>query len=463
VAIICSLTQLADKSLWFDEALSAAAARLPFRDLTRFLSEQAAPVGLYYGLLHGWVSLGTSEVALRLFSVLWAVGAVAFLVALGTRLFDRRVGMIAGLVLAANAFFVSYAQEARAYTLAVFLCLAATLAFVRALDGESPRRWAVYGVVAAVAIYAHYFTGLVLLAHGVSVLLLPRDRRPWRGLVLAGGTGAVLVTPLLIKSVGQPSLVDWVHPPTPSAVWEFIWLIGGMSVVGVSLYAAAGIWGGLATRRNRSAHPEWLWGLWLAAAWAFMPPVVALAVSKAFRPVFVPRYLIVALPGVALLVGLGLARFRGWLTVVALAVLLAVSGAGLLNWYRTPPRQDWRSVMTYVTAHDRIGDGLVPVGNAHAGFGTGLGSVSLRYYAGRMAAAFQARGGDLQRLLQNEPVPGDRRRIWLISLRNVIDPSEDAVELAQISDALALQGFHQDRLVSFVGSYAVMDLALYVR
>ena len=59
------LPQLGEKGFWLDEALSVARARLDSGSLWREIATSQANMGLYYVLLHFWVSLGTSEAIVR--------------------------------------------------------------------------------------------------------------------------------------------------------------------------------------------------------------------------------------------------------------------------------------------------------------------------------------------------------------------------------------------------------------
>jgi uncharacterized membrane protein len=52
--------------------------------------------------------------------------------------------MLAGLLLPLNAFFIRYAQEARSYSLLVFLTTLSSYFFVRGVERPSWKHWASY-------------------------------------------------------------------------------------------------------------------------------------------------------------------------------------------------------------------------------------------------------------------------------------------------------------------------------
>src|SRR2546425_3307417 len=110
--------RLGAKSGWLDEAESVAHARLGVRSLLHVLDGGDPNMGLYYVLLHFWIRIfGESESAVRGLSVLFGVLAVPAIYLVGARLFGRAAGLVAALLLAVNAFFIQYAQEARSYSL----------------------------------------------------------------------------------------------------------------------------------------------------------------------------------------------------------------------------------------------------------------------------------------------------------------------------------------------------------
>jgi mannosyltransferase len=134
VSLALGLYQLGQPSLWVDESFTARAMNFSY---ARLVHEHH---WLYYTLMKPWVAVaGTSEIALRLPSVLAAAAACALLVPLGDRLLGRPVGTIAGVVLALNAFVVQWAQQARSYSFVLLGAVLATLALVR-LGRDRTRR-----------------------------------------------------------------------------------------------------------------------------------------------------------------------------------------------------------------------------------------------------------------------------------------------------------------------------------
>jgi mannosyltransferase len=99
-----------------DEVATRWAALLPLRALVHLLSNVDAVHGLYYLLMHGWVALGSSPVALRIPSVIAMAAAAVLITIIGRRLTGSGwAGLFAGLIMALTPSISFYAQTARSY------------------------------------------------------------------------------------------------------------------------------------------------------------------------------------------------------------------------------------------------------------------------------------------------------------------------------------------------------------
>lgn len=210
------LNQLTYHSLWFDEAMSVhwADSSVPrILEVSMNLVEDRLPP-LYYLSLHYWRLLfphGGGEASVRLPSVLLGTLLVPLVYRLATGMFvDRRVGVLAATLTALNPFLVWYSQEARMYAQAVLLSTLGTWFFLRAAAPASRRQhkhrgadlyWLAYGLCALAGLYTHLYTGFLLPAHGLYLLLaFRRSRWTWFAFVLTMLTVAVLFGPLALAT-----------------------------------------------------------------------------------------------------------------------------------------------------------------------------------------------------------------------------------------------------------------------
>ena len=179
VAAVLRFLFLARKPFWFDEAFSVEIARLSWHDFVHLLWWREANMSLYYVLLRGWLSVhlnpGFSPFFIRSLSVLVSLATLPAIFWLGSKLFDRRVGLIAVALLSCNAYHIRYAQEARSYSLFVLLATLSSgffVACVREPARSERNRWG-YVLSSALAVYAHFYALLLVVAQWLS----PRPAR----------------------------------------------------------------------------------------------------------------------------------------------------------------------------------------------------------------------------------------------------------------------------------------------
>jgi hypothetical protein len=372
LAGVLRFNSLAAKSFWFDEGVSVAIARLDWYNFARILWRREANMSLYYFLLHHWLHFGGSEYFVRALSVLFAIASVPAIYLLGRRLFDPRVGLTAAALLAVNAYHVQYSQEARSYSLMVLLCLLSSLYFLKCLDEPSGRNRALYVISSVLAVYAQFFSGLLVIAQWISLSLLDREqaaaqvrrtKKDFRWI-------AVLVSPAIafVATTGTGPL-RWVQRPGPKDLWVFAVNLagnGGPLLLGAFVAAClTALLPGL-HRARRVAWESWRYRFLLL--WLAFPVLLTLGLSLV-KPLFVPRYFIFCLPALVLLVACGVARLgRAWLMVPATLFFLALSLRGTVGYYKQDldiQRDDWRAATSYLLNHAEPGDGLlfhVPMG-----------------------------------------------------------------------------------------------------
>ena len=364
---------LAHKSFWFDEGFSVGVARLDWTNLLHLLWVREANMALYYVLLKLWLGFGISEFYVRSLSLVFGLAAIPMVYALGARLFGARTGLIAAFLLSINAFHVRYSQEARAYTLLVFLSALCSWLWVRCIDDPAPRNWRLYTVASLLTVYSHFYGVLVVMAHWLSLGLLPPAMRPRAAVLRWLRFFAYGVLPLVIvvwRVGAQP--MNWLARPDSAIMRHFFESLagnGGYKLLGLYVLSWIAAADGL-RRSDRSQR----WRYHVLLLWLAFPIVAVFAVSQ-YKSIFLARYLIACLPASVLLAAAGIARLRGIAQAGMLLVIGILSIGGVFSYYQRDfdvGRDDWRAATQYVLANAQPGDGIF--------FYTAPGRMSFEYY-----------------------------------------------------------------------------------
>jgi mannosyltransferase len=460
VAAALRLHALGAKSFWTDEGVSAAFIRLDWYNFARILWRREANMALYYLLLRAWGQLGDSVAWIRAVSAIPAIVTVPVLYLATRRLFGRAAASVAAILLAMNAYHVRYAQEARSYSLVTFLVTVATYFFVRAVQEGRRRDWTWYIVTGVLAIYAHFFAVLVIVAHWASLKAV----RPTTATSSdtqsqsANGRGPYFSPALrdfywAVKRVALWTLPVWIFIATTGAgpirwlqrpglrdlYWFFEEFAGNAGTPLFWLYLACGTLAVIAAGRAwlRSRHSRETWHYAVALAWFLVPVLISLVFSLA-RPVFLPRYLIVSLPGLVVCAAAGLLSFRQrWMAAPVVALMVWFALNGVHSYYKLDfdiTREDYKKVAAYVIERAQPGDAIL--------FYKGQGRFAYSYYVSHLRAA-------TSRPTIISPGHGDRpewrdfmgkvtpevlesatrnyRRVWLVLSQNLVPEGEDQV------------------------------------
>ncbi|MFI8452039.1 hypothetical protein [Streptomyces erythrochromogenes] len=281
-------------SVWRDEAATWQVAGRPAGEIWRMLGNVDAVHGLYYLLMHGLFEVfGASTTTLRLPSVLAVACAAVCVAVIGRRLAGFWAGLGGGLALGLLPAVQFHLQEGRPYALVVAGAGLSVLLLVSLLQDRPGRRtwprWTAYGVVVLVCALLNWLSLLALPAHAATLWWVRARRGVWLRWA-AYGSGAVAgALPLVLFSRGQSGQVSWIPP----LAWHML--------VGPGILLAVGALGAWADRPDRSRLSAAAVGLPLLV----VPQLGLLAVSLV-QPLFLDRYVLFGMVGLALLIGAAL-------------------------------------------------------------------------------------------------------------------------------------------------------------
>lgn len=328
-----------------EELATWARATSSWRDNWSMLRTGEAIELPYHLLMRAWAEVfGTSDLALRVPSMLAMTVAAALVGALAARVFAPGTGLLAGVVFALLPGSARYAQEAQPYALTLLAAVLATWCLLPAID--RPWRWRLARYAGAVALLGLcHVTGLLLLAgHGWVVLAFRRERAlRW----LAAASAGALPAATLLWLAAPHGVHLTRHAPDLRALAATPRELFGVAALGGVLLALA-----LFSLPLRYAPA-------ICTAWAVVPPLVLLLIAQA-TPIWAPEYLLLTLPAWAVLGAIALARVRvGW--SVGVLVAIALAGAPAQAALRQPDGhgQASRELVQILERRLQPGDGVV--------------------------------------------------------------------------------------------------------
>ncbi len=408
------------QSLWLDEVFSIYYVERPFDDAWRssIFPEQNPHATLYYLSMWVWIrAAGTSDFAVRYFSLLTGTAAIALIGVLARAWLGARATPVAMLLLTVSPFAFWHMQEARQYALYLCLALLSTYCLWRLINSKPGIGLIVaYALSATAMAYAHFFSVFAVAAQCIvgAVLCLRRPPALAR-LICAAVITAIACAPIPLRLIGSGRTFDQaditrVALPLDGMLREMLaeystrlpaaqgasWLLIAFGLT----FIAGGI---MLWRRNRRAA-FMVTGLALLPALLFLP--IAARVS-----VFSPKYALAAMPmfvlALSALVTAALARRRA----AGLAVLALLTGASAWGIYRdfTNPdvqRENWRFAARFLARETAAGETILVFADYSA-------PVLQHYFKGpanvvKITDPWNASGAF------DQAQQGDGRRLWVL-------------------------------------------------
>ncbi len=363
LAAVLRLWRLDGMSLWIDEVMTwnlvAPGRGLHFGE--QILAAYQGP--LYPAAVWPLLRWHESSLMLRLPAAIAGILAVPLLGVYAARLWGRRAGRLAALLLALSPFAVWYAQEGRAYSFVILFAVAAGLVMLAALErGPTVRRMLSLAIVGGAGLASNSSFLFLLVAFATTVVLASRPRRgrDWLLWCCGLGGGVVLAAPWLLQAAGiwevgrivpgaetgealrgDSTFTAWALPFTGHAFFygfslgpSLTDLHGGdrlaavrqawpVLAVGAALAATALFYGLRHLGRSR----------WPLLLWIVLPLVLAVVLAVRNVKPYNVRYVAAAFPWVLALAALGIAHAGRRLRLVLGGGLCLLSLAALAGHF----------------------------------------------------------------------------------------------------------------------------------
>ncbi len=284
------LWNLTSISLWHDEAFSALLIKYSWGEMMYRIGLDVHPP-MYYIFLRIWSEIfGHSLFALRGMSVFFGVSTILVTYFFVNYIFnDKRVAILAALLVAVNPFQVQYVTEARMYTMGAFFAISSAFALSAALKNQVAFHvnagneflqaqlrkkffsyYTLFIFTSAILIYTHYYLLFTVAAIGFYGLLFcifkfKTEFKKYIWVILSGILILVSFLPWLKVFIFQFKQVGagyWIPPMNmwsiPSTLWELLLLLPNPNKPLFTITALLTLWMIFALIRKAQFAEKWL-------------------------------------------------------------------------------------------------------------------------------------------------------------------------------------------------------------
>ncbi|MGA9382048.1 MAG: glycosyltransferase family 39 protein [Phormidium sp.] len=186
---------------------------------------------VFFCLMHPWAEYFLNSpvkhsliFVLRSLPALFGVSAIVSLYYLNRIAFNKTTGLVGAAVMAVSPFAVYLSQEARHYTLPLFLITLSLITLIQIQQDifKQHRRllvWLIWVIINSIGLYVHYFFILVIIAEIATILLLHYQAKAKLKYLLISASFSLLIfvifLPWLPVFIGHSnrSETDWISQP----------------------------------------------------------------------------------------------------------------------------------------------------------------------------------------------------------------------------------------------------------
>ncbi len=302
---------------WRDEAFSYLLAKKNIAEIFYLTAKDFNPP-LYYFLLHFWIKIfGSSEIAIRLMSLIfyWLTLYVVSLFLENILKMRIKKTIFYTLFFAFNPLLLYYAFEARNYTLFAFF---SSLSFYFLYK----KKWRPYLITSILGLYTHYFMIFVL----VFQYLLKKSKKqlqaflyfiPWLIFVLFNK--GLIIEDFWIKKLSFDKTFNFISQIYTGYEYDFKFYDNSIFYLSLVFWIII-FYGYLKTKNNQKDYQQYKYFF----VWGVIIPFFVFLISL-IKPIFLPRYLIFANIGLILLLIYSLEKLPKFFKVFILALIILVT------------------------------------------------------------------------------------------------------------------------------------------
>lgn len=392
LALVLRLINL-NQSLWLDEAVQAITAKESIPYIFQEIVGDFHPP-LYHFLMHFWVRVfGSSEIALRMPSVIFGVITVytSYLIA-GEIKKGKFFSLVTAFFLATAPFHVYYSQEVRMYSLVTMFSSLSVLFFLKTLKDDNKLDIVLWLVFSIFAVYSDYYAWLVLLSEGIYLLFSKKTKYiklflivvlfylPWLPMFFNQVNTGIMATRVLPEWGKLVNLGFFKALPLTFIKFSLgrITIFNKAVYAGVAFFVAL-VYGVALVNGARKREVR------IVVFWLAFPLIISWLFSLAV-PNYQPFRLLLVIPAFYLLLAFGIGSFNNkTVRVLLVGFVIAVNLASISVYYFNSyfHREDWKGVADYVIKE-----------NASAILPSETSAWPLRYYdsQNKIKIAFGGRG-----------------------------------------------------------------------
>lgn len=345
-------------SLWLDEVSTYIFSKDGFISAFNYSLGGEYNPPLYYWFTYISLALFSfipTEIALRLPAAIFGILSIPAIYYTAHEMFDKRIAIISATFLTFSGFLIYYSQEARVYTLSMFLYIVLLYFYIKSYKTGKSKYWVYVGIFSALCLWSHFYMAIGLLCIVIHYLIIcVIDKKIDKGVGLSTFIFIILSSPvfiilnnLFIERVSRD--VTWGFDGV-TLILNFIYLNLGMNIFTMLIFIILAIIGIKCVNESGNTFNLLLLSIPIFLTFIFsyfMAGVLDLN----------PRYLLFILPLLVISIAAFDLSLRNKkhgesLYVIFIVLLIVINVPFLTAYYTIPTKTDYGQILEYIDGVD---------------------------------------------------------------------------------------------------------------
>lgn len=359
-----------NQSLWLDEAINVLATKnFSFLSMiTEYAKADFHPPGFFI-ILWTWTKLfGTSEIFVRIPSVIFGSLTIYVIYLIGCKLHSKTLGLFSAFLLALNPLHIYYSQEARMYALA---CLAVSInIFILIKLIKKEKLYIFILILSNLSVLLTDYVAYLIFPAQFIFLLINKDKEAMKKWFNAIALSILLFIWWLPTFLSQLNVGSVTADKLPA--WKFI--VGGFDIKSVPLTFVKFIIGRISYPDKfiyaiillpicilflylliRGIKSVTKFGKNLLLTWIIIPVTLATIISFVV-PIYGYFRMIFTLPAFIILIALGILSFRAKVKYIFMAAVIFIEFVSSSTYLFNPmfQREDWKGLVKFIESQNKL-------------------------------------------------------------------------------------------------------------
>ena len=351
------------QSIWLDEVhtMIEGNPKMPYDEFYGIMILREQMPHLYYLLVKVFSFIfGHTTFVVRMLSALIGLISVYAIYLLGKEIENKRVGLIASLLLCINYFHIFYSQEARPYILLSLFTILSFYRFIRFLRENNFKNAFYYALFSSLMINTHFFGLFVLFSQYIIILyfltiIKKEDRNKLFKLSFISGIITLIfwIPSIKIFLVVTQIKSFWIQLPAPEVyVGLFKEFFGNAEyVIFISyilcIYYFISVFNKKEKEKNVLLNKN-IFSFIILTFWIFITLLIPFIRTFLEIPMIIGRYLISVLPATILLIAIAIGRIKEFKVqniVIAFFVIASLTDIFVVKkYYTTVSKTQFREI-----------------------------------------------------------------------------------------------------------------------